>query len=643
MRILIANRGEIARRVIRTAHRLGHETVAAYADPDADAPFVAEATISTRLGPADLSASYLSADALLAAATRTGATAVHPGYGFLSENAAFARAVIDAGLIWVGPKPDAIDRMGSKIEARRLAAAAGVPIIPGFDESQDRADLAAAAERIGFPVLVKAAAGGGGKGIRIVHEPAGFAAALTEATTEAERSFGDGAMIVERYIQRPRHVEVQIVGDRHGNVAHLGTRECSVQRRYQKVLEEAPAPNLPDGTRFGLRTSAAKLAASIGYDSTGTVEFVVDDETGDYFFLEMNTRLQVEHPVTEYVTGLDLVELQLRVADGEPLPIDVDEVNLTGHAFESRINAEDAAAGFAPQIGTVTALQVPPGVRWDSGIEAGSEITPHYDSMIAKLVVGGPDRASARRRLAAALDDLVVAGVVTNAGFHRWLVDQEPVVAGRVTTRFLDETALPGVPDVEPAARLAALAWDAARDRHPANGPWGALGSFRLVPHRPTRPVVLVHQTGETHEIEPQGDARLDGSHLVVHHDGVTRRHAVAVDTDARRVAVTVDGHTHAFDVPTRSEHWAPAAATGHGHAGAIIAPFPAVVTEVAAAPGDAVNAGHVLVVVEAMKMLHSLAAAGPGVVDEVRVAVGDQLASDQILVTFQTDQEHAS
>ncbi|MEM8903440.1 MAG: biotin carboxylase N-terminal domain-containing protein [Actinomycetota bacterium] len=641
MRILIANRGEIARRVIRTAHHLGHETVAAFADPDAAAPFVAEATASTRLGPADLSASYLSPDALLDAAKRTGATAVHPGYGFLSENAGFARAVIEAGLTWVGPNPDAIARMGSKIEARRLASSAGVPIIPGFDASQDPAELAAAADRIGYPVLVKAAAGGGGKGIRIVHDPSGFAAALAEATTEAERSFGDGSMIVERYVQRPRHVEVQIVGDRHGSVIELGTRECSVQRRYQKVLEEAPAPNLPDATRHGLRTSAVELARSIGYDSAGTVEYVVDDETGDYFFLEMNTRLQVEHPVTEHVTGLDLVELQLRVADGEPLPLAQGDVTLAGHAFEARINAEDATAGFAPQIGTITALDVPPGVRWDSGIVAGSEITPHYDSMVAKLVVGGSDRAVARRRLARALDELLVAVVVTNAGFHRWLIDQEPVVDGRITTRFLDEAALPDAPEVEDAAELAALAWEAARRSGSTDGPWAALGTFRLVPHRPTRAVVLVDHTGTAHEIVTVGSARIDGRHLVIDDDGVTRRHVVAVDVDARRVAVVVDGHTHAFDVPTRSEHWAPAADAGHGHANAIVAPFPAVVTEVSAAPGDAVSGGQVLVVIEAMKMLHSLAAAGPGTVDEVRVAVGDQLASDQILVTFSTpDQE---
>ncbi len=418
MRILIANRGEIARRVITTAHRLGHQTVAVYADPDAGAPFVAEATAAVRLGPAELAASYLSVERLLAALEASGADAVHPGYGFLSENTAFARAVRAAGATWIGPKPEAIDAMGSKIEARRLAAAAGVPIIPGFDRSQDPADLAAAAAEIGFPVLVKAAAGGGGKGIRIVHEGGQLPGALREAATEAERSFGDGAVIVERYIQRPRHVEVQVVGD-HGHVIHLGTRECSVQRRYQKVLEEAPAPNVAPETRARLQEAAVALASSIGYDSTGTMEFIVDDETGDFYFLEMNTRLQVEHPVTEAVTGLDLVELQIRVAAGEPLGLTQAAISFSGHAFEARINAEDAGRGFIPQIGTVSHLIVPGGVRWDSAVVRGSEITPFYDPMVAKLIVRGPDRATARRRLGAALDELVLGGLVTNTGFHR--------------------------------------------------------------------------------------------------------------------------------------------------------------------------------------------------------------------------------
>ncbi len=642
MRILIANRGEIARRILRTAHRLGHETVAAYADPDRRAPFVEEATVATRLGPAALAESYLSIDALLAAAARTGATAVHPGYGFLAENAAFARAVEAAGLAWIGPHPGAIEKMGSKIEARRLAAAAGVPTIPGFDESQDPRVLADAAAAIGYPVLVKAAAGGGGKGIRIVHRPEEFVAALDEAKSESRRSFGDDAMIVERYIQRPRHVEVQVVGDRHGNVVELGTRECSVQRRYQKMLEEAPAPNLPDATRKGLRASAADLARSMGYDSAGTVEYVVDAESDDYFFLEMNTRLQVEHPVTEAITGLDLVELQIRSAEGERLPIAQDDVLFSGHAFEARINAEDPTAGFAPQIGVVSALRPPPGARWDSGVRRGSEITPHYDSMVAKLIVSGPDRAAARRRLATALDELLVGGITTTAGFHRWLVDQPPIVEGRVTTRFLDETEIGGANDPDEAAPAAAMAWTLARRDGRDAGPWGALGTFRVTRHRPTRTVFLADGRGEVHEvIVPEAVARL-GSHLTVEGE-VTRTWPVEIDVAGRAIAIGLAGNTHSFRVVSRSEHWAPSAEAGHGSASAIVAPFPAVVTEVRVAAGDEIGAGDVVVVIEAMKMLHSLSAVGPGRVDEVRVAVGDQVVSSQVLVTFAEEAHETS
>jgi len=623
MKILIANRGEIARRIIRTAHRLGHRTVAVYADPDRHAPFVSEAGESFRLGPADLASSYLSIERLLAAIETTGADAVHPGYGFLAENPTFAQAVIDGGCVWIGPSPDAVASMGSKIEARRLASAAGVSIIPGFDASQDPADLSAAADRIGYPVLVKAAAGGGGKGIRIANSPRDFEPMLREASTEAERSFGDGAMIVERYIQRPRHVEVQIVGDRHGSVVHLGTRECSVQRRYQKVLEEAPAPNLADATRDGLHAAAVQLAGAIGYDSAGTVEFIVDDETGDFFFLEMNTRLQVEHPVTESVTGLDLVELMIRVAADEHLPVRQDDVEFTGHAFEARINAEDPADGFAPQIGRVVHLVVPDGARWESAIEQGDEITPHYDPMIAKLIVDGVDRATARRKLAAALDDLVIGGLTTNAGFHRWLIDQTPVLEGRVTTRFLDETDLPDTP--APAALEAASAWHHAQANERQRDVWHSLSTFRVTPHRTSQPVALRDANGDVHQVPP--DALLDPAGLVA-----------AVSIDERSVAVNVDGYTHTFSVPTRTERWAPAASSGHGHAGAIVAPFPAAVTEVAVVPGQHLAGGDTVVVIEAMKMLHTLAAAGPGTVSEVRVASGDQVQTDQVLVTFETE-----
>jgi acetyl/propionyl-CoA carboxylase alpha subunit len=641
MRILVANRGEIARRVMRSARRLGHQSVAVYAEPDATAPFVAEATSAYRLGPAELAASYLSIERVLAALTATGADAVHPGYGFLAENAAFARAVQAAGATWIGPHPEAIEAMGSKIEARRLAAAAGVPVIPGFDQSQEPAALAEAAQRIGFPVLIKAAAGGGGKGIRIVHEGGAFAAALREASSEGERSFGSGAVIVERYVQRPRHVEVQVMGDRHGTVIHLGTRECSVQRRYQKLLEEAPAPNLADATRAGLEAAAVDLARSIGYDSAGTMEFIVDDETGDYFFLEMNTRLQVEHPVTECVTGLDLVELQIRSAQGEPLPLAQGDVTFTGHAFEARVNAEDPAQGFTPQIGTVTHLVVPAGdgVRWDAAIEHGSVITPFYDSMVAKLIVHGPDRPSARRRLGAALDQLVLGGLVSNTGFQRWLVDQAPVVEGRVTTRFLDETPVPA--GRLPPLAEAALAWHTAVVGARRGGaPWQAMGPFRVTPHRPREVVALRCADGEVHEVvldsTARGGASWAGDHLELAADGLTRRVPASVDLDRASVAVAVDGHTHTFAVVGRSERWAPAAGAAHGSATAVVAPFPAAVTEVLVTPGQAVDGGEAVVVIEAMKMLHTLSAAGPGVVAEVRVAPGDQVKSDQILVTFE-------
>ncbi len=627
MRIIVANRGEIARRIMRTAHRLGYETVAVYADPDAAAPFVAQATTAVRIGPAELAESYLSADAILAAAATAEATAIHPGYGFLAENAGFARAVVAAGLTWIGPHPDAIASMGSKIEARTIAESAGVPTIPGFAESQDPDDLAEAAERIGYPVLVKAAAGGGGKGIRIAHQPAGFTAALREASAEAQRTFADGDVIVERYITRPRHVEVQVLGDKHGNVIDFGTRECSVQRRYQKLIEEAPAPNLPDATRKGLRTSATELARAMGYDSAGTVEFIVDDETGDYFFLEMNTRLQVEHPVTEEVTEIDLVELMIRMAGGEPLPLAQEDVVFSGHAIEVRVNAEDAGAGFAPQLGRITHLVVPGGVRWDSGVDVGSDITPYYDPMLAKLIVAAPDRDAARRKLAAALESLIIGGVVTNTGFHRWLIEQPPFVAGRITTRYLDETEIPrgdgGAVAAAEAARTWSIAYDAAR-----RGPvWGSLPGFRVTEHRSPRTVFLRDLDGVEHK-------------SIV--DGVAPKASGAVDLLGRSVAVNLDGQTYTFEIVPRSEHWAPSAAVGHGPADAVAAPFPAVVTEVPVSPGDAVNAGDVVVVIEAMKMLHSLTAAGPGKVDEVRVDVGDNVASAQLLVTF-VQQPHDS
>ncbi len=621
MKLLVANRGEIARRVIRTAKRLGIATVAVYADPDAGAPFVSEAAEANRIGPADLSDSYLSIEAILGAARATEATAVHPGYGFLSENGAFARAVIDAGLIWVGPKPEAIDVMGLKTDARRLAMEHGVPVIPGFDSSQADADLASAAADIGYPILIKAAAGGGGRGIRIAHQADQFDAALHEARTEAQRSFGNSDVIVERYITRPRHVEVQLIGDQHGTVVDLGTRECSVQRRYQKVIEEAPAPNLAPETRRGLRDRARHLGAAIGYDSAGTVEFIVDDNTGDFFFLEMNTRLQVEHPVTEYVTGLDLVELQLRSAAGESLPASMAGLEPVGHAFEARIAAEDPANGFAPQTGTVTHLRVPDGVRWDSAVEEGSVISPHYDSMIAKLIVGSSDRVSALESLRLALGQLIIGGVATNTGLHSWLVDRPELKEGRITTRFLDEHPPPEPPvSVDEAAELAAASWLDYRRARSASGVWSRSFGFRMTPAENSQQLFLRHHGGETVEVAA---ARLDGPHGA---------EAVVSTTGT---AINAGGSNHSYRLVSRSEMWSGTGRLAEADASSVIAPFPAVVAELPVSVGDYVEGGQVVVVIEAMKMLHSLAAPGSGTIAELPVRVGDQVETGQLLVRF--------
>lgn len=621
MRILIANRGEIARRVIRTASALGHDTVAVYADPDASAPHVAEASCSRRIGPAPLAESYLSVERLLAAAKETAADAVHPGYGFLSENAPFAQAVLDADLVWIGPSPQAITAMGSKIEARRIAMAAGAPVIPGFADSQSNDALGAAAADIGFPVLVKASAGGGGKGIRLARSAEEFSVALSEARLEGERSFANADMIVERYIERPRHVEVQVVGDKHGTVIDLGTRECSVQRRYQKVLEEAPAPNLPNTTHRLLREAAVALADTIGYDSTGTVEFIVDDDDLEtFFFLEMNTRLQVEHPVTELVTGLDLVELQIRVAAGEPLGLAQDDIRFAGHAIEARINAENAADDFAPQIGTVTYLDVPPGCRWDSGVEIGSEISPHYDPMIAKLIVSAGDRASARHKLADALDRLIIGGVVTNTGFHRWLLDRPEFVAGRVTTRLLDDITPSSGSDSSTAAAIAASRWRAETTR-PTGNPWRDLGGVGFTPRERRWSLFLRDLAGEVHQVDRASN---EGPPDAFH-----------VDVANRLVVVNLSGQSHSFQIVSRSEQWTPRIGSGSGPANAVVAPFPGVVSDILVEPGCFVSGGDPVVIIEAMKMLHTLAAAGPGLVDEVRVSPGDTVMTDQVLVTF--------
>ncbi|WP_423922638.1 acetyl/propionyl/methylcrotonyl-CoA carboxylase subunit alpha [Candidatus Poriferisodalis sp.] len=623
MKLLVANRGEIASRVFATARRMGWRTVAVYAEPDRHAPFVSDADEACCIGPAALDRSYLDIEAILQAAQDTGATAVHPGYGFLSENAGFARAVLGAGLIWVGPHPEAIAQMGAKVEARALAQAADVPIIPGATEEH----LGASAAEIGFPVLVKASAGGGGKGIRVVRSADEFDAALIEARTEALRSFGDDRIIVERYIERPRHVEVQVIGDQHGDVIHLGTRDCSSQRRFQKLLEEAPAPNLPDATRDGLHSAAMALAHHIGYDNAGTVEFIVDAGTGEFFFLEMNTRLQVEHPVTEAITGLDLVELQLRAATGEPLGLRQSDVTFSGHSIEARINAEDPTDSFSPRAGPVNHVSVPDSVRWDSAVVPGSAITPYYDPLIAKLVVARSDREAALDALRDALDGLVVGPVPTNAGFLRWLTDTPQLRDGDMTTDIIDSLNsedMPAPASGHQAAPLAAAVWlGHLRNRRAAgdNGPWAALGGFRLTEHRPEAAVLLRDADGDLHEVPA---AAINGAEPVS-----------ASSTDTNSVAINLDGHTVTFDVTERSDAWAPTATDVTGAVDAVAAPFPAVVVEVVVVAGDVVTTGDTVVVVEAMKMLHSLTAHGAGTVAEVRCAPGDAVEANQVLVGF--------
>ncbi|NJD20466.1 MAG: acetyl-CoA carboxylase biotin carboxylase subunit [Gemmatimonadetes bacterium] len=470
--LLIANRGEIAVRIARAARELGIRTVAVYSEPDRLAPHVLEADEAYLLGPAPSSESYLRVDRILEVAARSGAEAVHPGYGFLAERPHFAQAVPDAGLVFVGPTAATIRAMGDKTEARRRMQAAGVPIVPGLgDPVADPFAALAAAARIGYPVLLKAAAGGGGKGMRAVRTPEELPRAFDAAQREAQSAFGDGSVYLERYLTRPRHVEIQVLGDEHGRVIHLGERECSIQRRHQKLVEEAPSAVLTPAEREAMGAAAVRAAEAGGYVGAGTVEFLYQD--GEFFFLEMNTRLQVEHPVTELVTGVDIVAWQLRIASGEPLPFAQGDVRLQGHAIECRLTSEDPFHGFLPSTGTVTHLRLPtgPGVRWDGGIERGFEVSLHYDPLLAKLIVHAPDRATAIARMARALDELVVAGVETSAPFHRRVMGEEDFRAGRLSIRYVEEhPALLDEGADEEALRAAALAAalleEERRERH---------------------------------------------------------------------------------------------------------------------------------------------------------------------------------
>ena len=652
-RLLVANRGEIARRVFRTAHDMGIDTVAVFADGDADAPFVREAGQAVALQGRTPAESYLDVDKVLDAARQTGADAVHPGYGFLAENADFARAVVAAGMTWVGPPPDAIASMGDKLAAKAMMVDADVPTLPQVlvdgDAPTDLGELA-------MPVLVKASAGGGGKGMRVVDSADDLAAAVEGAQREAASSFGDGTVFIERYLTTPRHVEIQVLGDQHGTVVHLFERECSIQRRHQKIIEEAPSPALSEGPRDRMGAAAVAAAQAVGYHSAGTVEFLVDGEgdAASFYFLEMNTRIQVEHPVTEEITGIDLVREQLRVAMGEPLGYDQADLSIDGHSIEARLYAEDPANDFLPVIGTLHAFGLPasPAARLDTGVEAGSVVSVDFDPMLAKVIVHAPTRGEAAGRLALVLERMALAGMTTNRDFLVATLRTPEFLAGDTTTDFIDRvdpprTATLSEEAVAEAAFVATLLAQ-ANNRAAASALVFMPSGFRNS-SMPAERRIFSHGEHEfTVHYRPAGvgsfamsiddgetvQARLVGS-------GAGTNGSLEVEIDGRRAPYGVTQHDGQWtiqgpggvavlhDVARFPDH-------GTGDvAGGQTAPMPGKVLVVHVAEGDEVTAGQPLVIMEAMKMEHTISAPVDAVVTELRCAVGDQVDNGQVLVVL--------
>ncbi len=652
--VLVANRGEIAVRIIRTARRMGLRTVAVFSDADRDALHVGLADEARPIGPAPARDSYLSIDRIVEAARFAGAEAIHPGYGFLSENADFAEACRAAGLVFVGPPPAAIRAMGSKAAAKGLMARAGVPLVPGYHGEDLHPDLLAReAERIGYPVLIKASAGGGGKGMRVVTDPGGFAESLALAQGEARASFGDDRVLVERYLERPRHIEVQVFADRHGDAVHLFERDCSIQRRHQKVVEEAPAPGLTAERRAVMGRAACDAARAIGYEGAGTVEFIVEGDA--FFFMEMNTRLQVEHPVTEMITGQDLVEWQFRVADGEAVPLRQDELSIHGHAIEVRVYAEDPARHYRPSIGTLHHLRPPaegPHVRVDTGVRQGDAITVHYDPMIAKLIVWDRDRPAAVRRLEAALAQYEVAGVETNLGLLRRVAAHPDFLAGDVDTGFLDRhpEVLASDLTLPPFAALAAAAAAILADwGHAAPGagadthsPWGLASAWRL--NGDGHQDLTLHHAGIDHALRafprPDGTFALEAGGR---RGAVGRRDGDALAIDGVRCRVPVVRDRDTFWVIVDGAAWplrlvdplAPPRSEGAG-GDRLVATMPGRIVAVQTEPGAAVKRGEVLLVLEAMKVQMRLTAPRDGVVAAVRAVLGDLVDDGDDLISFE-------
>ncbi|MEV5436016.1 biotin carboxylase N-terminal domain-containing protein [Streptomyces sp. NPDC052682] len=633
--VLVANRGEIAVRVIRTLRSLGVRSVAVFSDADADARHVREADTAVRIGPPPAAESYLSVERLLQAAARTGAQAVHPGYGFLAENAGFARACAEAGLVFIGPPADAIALMGDKIRAKETVQAAGVPVVPGGRDP----DLEEAARKLGAPVLLKPSAGGGGKGMRLVRDLAVLEDEIAAARREARASFGDDTLLVERWIDRPRHIEIQVLADAHGNVIHLGERECSLQRRHQKIIEEAPSVLLDERTRAAMGEAAVQAARSCGYRGAGTVEFIVSGEDPtSYYFMEMNTRLQVEHPVTELITGLDLVEWQLRVAAGEPLPFRQEDVRLTGHAVEARVCAEDPARGFLPSGGTVLKLREPEGdgVRTDSGLSEGTEVGSLYDPMLSKVIAYGPDRATALRRLRAALAETVTLGVQTNAGFLRRLLAHPAVVAGELDTGLV-EREVAGLVTTEVPQEVyeaaAAVRLDALKPGNEGwTDPFSVPDGWRLGGEPKPVAFPLRAAGGDPVEYTPRGTHTVTADEVSVVLDGVRHTFHRAGDWLGR------DGD--AWHVRDHDPVAASLTRAAHAGADSLTAPMPGTVTVVKVAVSDEVAAGQSLLVVEAMKMEHVICAPHAGTVTELDVAPGSTVAMDQVLAVITPAEE---
>jgi 3-methylcrotonyl-CoA carboxylase alpha subunit len=650
-KILIANRGEIACRVMRTAQRLGVRTVAVYSDHDRDALHVRQADEAVRIG------SYLDIDAILAAARGAGAQGVHPGYGFLSENEDFAAACRKAGVVFIGPSPEAIAAMGDKAAAKRLMEKAGVPLVPGYHgERQDAALLEKEAARIGFPVLIKPSAGGGGKGMRVVAEKSAFVENLEGAKREAKSSFGDDRVLIERYLDRPRHIEIQVFGDSHGNVVHLFERDCSVQRRHQKVIEEAPAPGLDFNKRNQMGEAAIAAARAIKYVGAGTVEFIAEQD-GRFYFMEMNTRLQVEHPVTEMITGLDLVEWQLRVASGEKLPLEQKDLRISGHAIEARIYAEDPARDFLPATGRLARVWFPDGtgIRVDTGVESGAEITPWYDPMIAKLIVHGADRPAALARLRQALAAVEIAGPPNNVGFLARIAASRAFSSAELDTGLIERNrgellAEPGITDdVLAVAAFAELAEEqsAARSRAAASGdpdsPWDSVDGWRLNQDSHHDFVFLDKDQPHTARI------RFLESGLRLHIDG--REYGFAGETLAGgALLVRLDDRAFRARAVREGDAWHVFSGGGHrklllpqlasadegAGAGSLAAPMSGKVIKVLTQAGAKVARGDPLLILEAMKMEHTIAAPKDGVVKEINYAAGEQVPEGAELIELE-------